>query len=40
VNISTAAKQESKSNGADQRKDRYDVPIFFPFGYHAFGALI
>ena len=40
VNIGTAAKQKSKGRGADQRKDRYNVPTFFPFGCHAFGALI
>ena len=40
VNIGAAAKQKCKSHGADQRKDRYNVPILFPFSCHAFGALI
>ena len=40
VGLGAAAKQECKSRGADQRKDRYNVPTLFPFSYHAFGALI
>ena len=40
VNIGAAAKQKCKSHGADQRKDRYNVPTLFPFSCHAFGALI
>ena len=40
VNISAAAKQKSKGHGADQRKDRYNLPTLFPFSCHAFGALI
>ena len=40
VSISAAAKKKCKSYGADQRKDRYNVPTFFPFSCHAFGALI
>ena len=39
-NIGAAAEQKCKSHGADQRKDRYKLPIVFPFSYHAFGALI
>ena len=40
VNISAAAKQKSKGHGADQRKDRYNLPTLFPFSCHTFGALI
>ena len=40
VSIGAAAKQKCKSHGADQRKDGYNLPILFPFSYHAFGALI
>ena len=40
VSIGAAAKQKCKSHGADQRKDRYNLPTLFPFSYHAFGALI
>ena len=40
VNIGAPAKQKCKSRGADQRKDRYNLPTLFPFSYHAFGALI
>jgi len=40
VSISAAAKQNCKSDGDDQRKDRYNVPTLFPFSCHAFGALI
>jgi hypothetical protein len=40
VSIGAAAKQKGKSHGADERKDRYNMPTLFPFSYHAFGALI
>ena len=40
VSIGAAAKQKCKSHGADQRKDRYNLPTLFPFSCHAFGAPI
>ena len=40
VSIGAAAKQKCKSYGADQSKDRKNVPTLFPFSFHAFGALI
>ena len=40
VSIGAASKQNCKSHGYDQRKDRYNVPSLFSFSCHAFGALI
>ena len=40
VNVGAASKQKCKTQYADQRKDRCNVPIVFLFNCHAFGALI